>query len=444
MQGLIEKTIVAEAKKRLRRYSQKQYYLHKYRKSFQKRTGVKGKTALHALPSSWSFHKHFDPRYCINHAKFLAKGVWTSLQNGTYEPNPALRVKHAKPTGGTRSIDVFSVPDAAVAAIFFSNLRKRNAKLFSDSSFAYQEGKTPLDAVIKLRSLLRREKVFISQYDFSKFFDSIDHSFIDEILTIGGPFLTTIMERQVLGSVVRHQYQENGTLSARNVGTPQGNSVSLFVANIAAHPLDLELSSLNGSFARFADDCVVVNYSYEDAVRCAEVFFKYSKVSGIQINRAKSSGIRLFSESPSEMASINHFDFLSYEFTPRGLRISAKSLRAIKRRCARIIFNHLLLHPRRAKSIAANRVGRGFYDWDLVTCVNELRRFIYGGLSQAVIDAYLAGARNVTNFSGAVSYFCLADQSDQVRSLDGWLANILHRALRERRRMERFSKVPTL
>lgn len=432
MEGLIERAIVTESRKRLAKHSQNAFYAHRYREIYVKRTGRKAKKPTISTPKSWAFDKHFDPRYCINHARFIARGLWSSLQLGLYDPRPALRYEFPKSDGGTRNIDAFSIPDAVIASIFTQNLRKRNAKIFSDSSFAYQEGKTPLDAVLRVRSMLGAEKIFISQYDFRKFFDSIHHQHIEKMLEKGSPFLTTHMERQIIRSILKHKYSSGGATEKRSLGTPQGNSISLFVSNLAAHTLDMELSKVSGSFARFADDSVVVNFSYEDALKCAEVYRKFSQESGVEINEEKSSGIRLLSEVDAEMRHISSFTFLSYKFTPRSVFVSEKSIRVIKTRCAKIIYMHLLLHPRRANKVSPKRVGPGFYDWDLVTCVNELRKYIYGKLKQRTIDRYLDGDINLTNIQGAVSYFSLVESGDQFRELDGWLIDVLYRALSER------------
>lgn len=436
METLIERAIVEEARKRIARYSQRQYFAAKDRITFSKRTGKKAKVAPQHLPISWSFHKHFDPRYCINHAGFLSRGIWCSLQNGTYTPVKALRVRIEKATGGYRCIDSFSVPDAAIARIFFHNLRLRNAKIFSDASYAYQADKTPLDAILRLRAALTPETMFVSQYDFSQYFDSIQHDYLRGVLAKEGPFLTTQMERSVLHAVMTHAYEDqDGDQGTRETGIPQGNSLSLFLANAAAHSLDSQLSALNGTFARFADDSVVVNRSYEDSLRCADAYHRFSDRSGVRINEKKSTGIRIFSSAQAEMAHVEAFDFLSYRFTRDGLHVSPKSVQGIKRRCARIIYNHLLLHPRRVKAFSAKRLGTGFRDWDLVTCVNELRSFVYGGVRQSLIDDYLAGNAKIRNLSGAVSYFALVENGAIFRELDGWLIDALWRAYRARVRL---------
>jgi len=433
MQLLIEREIEAEARKRIAKYSRDRYYISKYRAAFKKRTGKKAKIAPKHTPLSWDFHPHFDPRYCINHAKFLAKGIWASLQAGIYKPLKSQRLEIEKASGGTRHIDTFSVPDAVVAKIFMNNLRQRNAKIFSDSSYAYQLNKTTLDAVIRLKSTITTETMFISQYDFSKYFDSIKHDYIEEIIGKSGPFLTTKMERQILLATIKHEYEDrSGNSGVRNRGIPQGNSLSLFLANAVAHSLDTELSMLNGIFARFADDSVVVNRSYEDALSCADAYHRFSERSGVSINLEKSSGIRIFSDTPAEMAHIDEFNFLSYRFTRKGLDISERAILNIKRRCARIIYNHLLLHPKRTSSYSKKRIGRGFRDWELVTCLNELRAFIYGGKSQEMVDKYLNGDANLKNLSGAVSYFSLVESSAGFRALDGWLVSAIYRAYRAR------------
>lgn len=434
MESLLLAAIEAEAKKRISKHSREWYYIHKYRRTFTKRTGKRAKGAASSVPKSWDHHKHFDPRYCLNHSKFIAKGIWSSLQAGTYNPVASLRIEIPKGTGGVRTIDSFSVPDTAVAKVFLNNLRSRNAKIFSDSSYAYQNEKTPLDAIIRLRSALKLEVMFISQYDFSSYFDSIQHEYLVRLLSKEGPFLTTLMERRLLESVLKHEYVRGAETGNRTCGTPQGHSLSLFLANVAAHPLDEQLGRLSGTFARFADDSVVVNTSYEDALRTAEAYHRFSRASGVSINTIKSSGIRMFSDAPMEMAHISEFEFLGYKFRRSGLFMGDRAKSSIKRRCSRIIYNNLLLHLRRTKSLSRKRVGRGFRDWDLVTCINELRAYIYGGLSQTALDDTLSGSSSVKNVSGAVSYFALIEESQIFRELDGWLVDALSRAYEARRK----------
>ncbi|MGO4319600.1 reverse transcriptase domain-containing protein, partial [Agrobacterium sp. MCAB5] len=230
----------------------------------------------------------------------------------------------------------------------------------------------------------------------------------------------------VLTAVMSHSWRDlSGKNGVRSVGIPQGNSISLFLANAAAHSLDRDLGKLSGSFARFADDSVVINLSYEDALRTSEAYARFSERSGVNINKVKSTGIRIFSAVACEMAHIPSFNFLSYKFTPEGLKISDKSVANIKRRCTKIIYNNLLLHLRRTGKLASGRRGRWFVDWDLVTCVNELRRYIYGAKKQSALDAFLIGGGKIGRSTGAVGYFGLLEDAEAFRELDGWLLHVL-------------------
>jgi hypothetical protein len=435
MLPVIQASIESEAYKRLARYSATHYLTNKYRKIFEKRTGQTAVGAKPTVPVQWTLHRHYDPRYCLNHLTFIAKGVWATLQSGNYEPLPAHRIVVPKPGGGTREIDAFSIPDAAIAKVFLNNLRSRNARIFSDSSYAYRSDRTGLDAVIRLRRSIDRDPLFISQFDFTKYFDSISHEYLEGLLGRNGPFLTTSMERSLLLAVMKHSYLDGSVVKQRSVGIPQGNSLSLFLANVAAHPLDVELSRLNGAYARFADDSVVINYSYEDALRCSEAFHNFSEKSGVRIHADKSPGTRLLSERQREMACVTNFNFLSYSFHPKGVLPSKKAIAGIKRKCGRVVYNNLLIHLRRTGKIGTGRRGRGFVDWELVTCVNELRRYIYGGRSEIEVRDYLENLIDLKSVSGAVSYFCLVQEGHVFRELDGWLAHCLHRAYCERVRL---------
>ena len=123
---------------------------------------------------------------------------------------------------------------------------------------------------------------------------------------------------------------------------------------------------------------------------------------------------------------------LGFSFRLTGLALGRRAISSIKRRFGRIIYNHLILYPKRTGRLKKSRIGRGFVDWDMVTCLNELRAYIYGGLKQSEIESYLDGTINLNNISGATSYFCLIEDSEIFRELDGWLINVIHRANKSR------------
>jgi hypothetical protein len=154
MEERLLKEIDRESRKRLAEHSKNCYINKKHRDLFEKRTGLTSKSTPTNPPTAWQLHRHFDPRYTKKNKEFLARGLWHSILSDTYTPTPAIRHLIPKDDGSNRAIDVFSIPDAAVARLFFFKIRDRNSKIFSQSSYAYQRDKTALDGVIRLSSLL--------------------------------------------------------------------------------------------------------------------------------------------------------------------------------------------------------------------------------------------------------------------------------------------------
>ena len=95
-----------------------------------------------------------------------------------------------------------------------------------------------------------------------------------------------------------------------------------------------------------------------------------------------------------------------------------------------------VLHRRSAPNlIDPARIGPGFYDWDLVTCVNEIRRYLYGGLRESQITPFLEGEGKLPYVRGLLAFYPLISNPEKLIELDGWLANVVKRATRERVRV---------
>jgi len=238
----------------------------------------------------------------------------------------------------------------------------------------------------------------------------------------------------------------NGTFTKRTVGTPQGCSLSLFLSNIAAHELDKKLERINGTFVRFADDIVCVTYNHDDALNIVQHFRQHCHYSGISINYEKSPGIALLQPSSAadlRFAFVNdgdvgrikrlaEFDYIGHKFTKDHIKISSKGIKRIKRHISRFIYIHLLHNPRARGKFSQDRIGSAFYDWDLVTCINEIRRYINGGLKEQELTSFLQRNVRIRKFKGLMSFYPLVTSIDQFSKLDGWLVSALRRALKER------------
>lgn len=453
MEDTIKIAIERQAKKLLERQKRKKYSNIKYQRRFNLRTGQAPAESREVDPSIWSIHPHFDPKYCIKHSKYLARIIWQKILSRAYEVTPAIRYAIPKDNGGEREIMIFSIPDSAIANIFNRKLRNRNKNLQSPFCYSYRTDRTIFDAVLQTSSLLQDDKVYVVQYDFSKYFDSINHDYIQFVIENGG-FYISPAEKYVIDKFLEHRYASsaeyrNRRFLHRSKGVPQGCSLSLFLSNIAAHELDKQLERTNGMFVRFADDVVCTAQSYSDALNIANAFKRHCHYSGISINHEKSPGICLL-QGPSysdnralfidgsdigELTTIADFDYIGHKFSRNSVKMSDRAIRRIKTRISRIVYLHLLHNLKRGNGISGTRIGAGFFDWDLVTCINEIKKYMYGGLQESRLNAFINQNTRISRFKGLMSFYPLVTAVDQFSELDGWLVSILRRAIKERARL---------
>ena len=261
-------------------------------------------------------------------------------------------------------------------------------------------------------------------------------------------------ERCVVQAFLRHQYAgypswQTLKYDRRVLGVPQGSSLALFLSNIAAHDLDMTLERAGGSFVRFADDVIAVAHTYSDARNIELEFRAHCERSGVRINFEKSSGISLLGKRPlddlrsffidkddgADLRKLTYVDFLGHRVASDGIDLTEKAVKRIKRKISRIIYIHLLLYPRRTHPINPSRIGGSAVDWDLVTCINELRKYIYGGLREKALVSFIDENVKLPFVRGVMAFYPLVSGIDRLAELDGWLLDVLSRAIRERQKL---------
>ena len=137
------------------------------------------------------------------------------------------------------------------------------------------------------------------------------------------------------------------------------------------------------------------------------------------------------------IGALKEFDYLGHKFRHDETLLATRSIRRIKRRLSRTIYLHLLRSPRSQRLFSGRRIGAPFHDWDLVRCLNEIRRYIYGELYESQIQAFLTNNQRLPKMRGLMSFYPLVSSLEQLSALDGWLLSVLQRALREREKVLR-------
>jgi len=435
----ISEALDREVRKLIRRHNKSTAATAHNQKKYEKRSGEPGAAPKSLIPPHWTVHKHFDPYHVKVRLEAFSHSIAKKIRTSSYQPNPSLLLPIPKPGGGSREICISTVPDAAVAYWLGRKLIERNSYRFSSYTYAYRADRNAHHAIEHLMANIRgRSRVFVLEYDFAKYFDSIRHDYLyktlDEFFLVSPrelSLLKTFLTNRRAKSIIDYQA---GRFATPTKGIPQGSNISLFLANVACFELDREIEQIGVAFARYADDTLIVCEDYDKAHACAKLLLDHGKRCGTEINFAKSPGISLLTpDTNAEFRHKSHVEFLSHSLSPAGISISTKAIARIKRRVAKIIYNNLLLQPKRGK-VNPKRLGRGFRDWDLVTCINELRRYLYGRISEANLSNALRGKAPVNPTLCAMSFYPTVDKNGELglRAMDGWLVDVLMRAYEKR------------
>ena len=410
------------------------------RRRYERRTGKEALRPPDSLPKHWRLDQQFDPFYVRSHSESIAHAVTKKIKSGIYEPRPCLRLEIPKQGGGARGISIFTIVDSAVSCWLHEKLLDRNYPTFSGYSYAYRSDRSGHHAIEHLAAAMKtKQRAYILEYDFKKYFDSIRPDYL--LRVIKAHVKCTPREENLIRAFLRYQFAEGepGYESARFasslIGFPQGTTISLFFANIACLELDREIERTGATFARYADDTVIVCDDYGIANRLAGIMLTHGVRSGAGINEEKSEGIsQVGEERLTELKKASEsFVFLGHQISTRGVAPASRTVERLKRELGLIIYHNLLLYPKRG-NINPARIAHGV-DWDLVDCIAELRRALYGGLSSAYLNGALAKTQPLRLSLCKLSYYALVGDATEFAKLDGWLADVLSKSYNHRRQI---------
>jgi len=431
--------VLAEAEKLIRRHQKYLSNLAAGIRRKERRSGISiPKTLL--TPLYWSSDSGFNPYYVHAHAGGIAYAIDKALASSRYKPRPAAIYRVPKEGGGTREVSVFQVADNAVSRLTFQRLIEKNAKHLSARAYAYRRDLTVHDAVLHIYSdFYSKSRIFVAEFDFSKYFDSISHEHIRRVLRDRRFFLTE-RELRVIDAFLRapaldaDKYTRD-TDKEREKGIPQGTSISLFLANVAAYPLDKKLEALGVGFARYADDTLIWGESYDIVCRAVNALEETASEMGVQLNFIKSEGISILCPETlaAEFRAKSAVSFIGYKIGPEIISFRERTLEQSKKWMSYLIYSNLLQEPKKGR-LPIDRLAHGM-DQDYLIMLIQLRRYLYGELRESQLRKYLARQTPLLRYHGLMSFYPIVNDEKLLKELDGWLLNSVHRALRLRGRL---------
>jgi RNA-directed DNA polymerase len=281
----------------------------------------------------------------------------------------------------------------------------------------------------------------VAEFDFSKFFDSISHEHIRRTLA-DRRFFVTERERRIIDAFLRAPSFETleyslETTCEREKGIPQGTSISLFLANVAAYPLDRKLEALGVGFARYADDTLIWGESYDIVCRAVNALEEAASEMGVQLNFVKSEGISIVCPEglPAEFKAKSSVSFVGYRIGATTISMRESNLKGAMDWMSYLIYSNLLQEPKRGR-LLLSRLVYGI-DQDYVIMLAQLRRYLYGELSESQLRKYIARQTPLMRYHGLMSFYPIVNDEALLKELDGWLLNSVHRALRLRAKLFR-------
>ena len=188
-----------------------------------------------------------------------------SVVTGNYEPGPVKKVEIPKPQGGVRMLGIATAIDRLLQQAISQLLTQFYEPAFSAFSYGFRPGKNAHQAVIQAQNFLNEGKVHIVELDLEKFFDKVNH---DKLMSLLMRKVTDKANLRLIRQYLRSGIMEDGIVSQRTEGTPQGSPLSPLLSNIILDELDKELTSREHSFVRYADDCSIYVASDKSAHRC--------------------------------------------------------------------------------------------------------------------------------------------------------------------------------
>ncbi len=241
--------------------------------------------------------------------------LWNRMSSGCYMPGAVRAVEIPKDHGtGVRTLGVPNTVDRVAQTAAAMLLEEKLEPIFHPDSYGYRRGRSAHDAVAVARKRCWEQL----DCDIRAFFDSVPHDLLLKAVAhhTDERWVLLYIERWLTAPMK----MLDGTVVAREKGTPQGSPISPLLANLFMHyAFDRWMAREHPGcpFERYADD-IVVHCDTEQRARdlVADIAERLGTL-GLELHPVKTKIV--FCEDAKRQGEAEHssFDFLGYTFRAR-------------------------------------------------------------------------------------------------------------------------------
>ena len=254
------------------------------------------------------------------------------------EAQPVRRVWIPQPaTDEQRPLGIPTMFDRALQALVTMAREPQWEARFAPNSYGFRPGRSPWDAIGAIYISINQKPKWVLDADRAKCFDRIDHAALLRKLHPSPPV------RRQINAWLKAGVVDSGALLPTAEGTPQGGTLSPFLANIALHGLEHRLKDTifprqkAPTVIRYADDLVVIHADRAVIEESQRIISEQLAERGLELKPSKTRITHTLRREESEAG----FDFLGFtirQYPVSKTRLGFKTIitpskKAMKRHC---------------------------------------------------------------------------------------------------------------